>query len=207
MGSFAVEGLVTGATYNPDVRVLFLIGYSQQLQPFVLRMDGLTDTFTFNGTEQKIVLPIGFAQAEGITAVDENSYYFSSERFTNSNPPITLDAGLYRFNTADTIPGEENPEEPQQEDPPGGEDPGEDDSGQELIIFLNAGSKVVQYELNAESELFGRAIFDTAGRRISLTHANRIDSNSIDLSILESSIYYLTFYLQGRTISRPFFLH
>ncbi len=211
LGSFPVEGLVTGATYNLFSGALFLIGYSQQLQPFVLRLDGLTDMFSFNGTEQKTILPVGFSQAEGITYTDEKTYFFSSERFTNSNPPITLEAGLYKFITADTSPGEENPEEPTEgenpEEEPEGEDPDGEAEKEELLIFINAGSKVMQYELNSESELFGRAIFDTAGRRLSLSHANSIDTNTIDLSILESSVYYLTFYLQGRTVSKAFFLN
>jgi len=201
LGGYPSDGLVTGATYNVISGVLFLVGYSQQLQPFLLRMDELTTDFTFNSTLQKIPLPIGFAQVESIGYTDENTYYLSSERFTNDNPPITLDAGLFRFNTEDEIAGEENPEEPPPSDPPQSTE-----SGEELIVFIPQGSKELQYVLNVDVEVFGRAIFDVTGRRISNTHANQIVSTAIDLSIYRSAVYYLTFYIQGRTIAKPFIL-
>jgi hypothetical protein len=209
LGGFATDGLVTGATYNEFSKVLFLIGYSQQLQPFVLRIDGLTTAFTFNGTEQKTSLPIGFSQVEGITYTDENTYYFTSESFTNSNPPISLEAGLFRFTTNDTLPGEEEPEEP----PPGGENPEEPPPGEEntdkkdLIVFFSSGPRDLQYELNDSLEVFGRAIFDVSGRRITHSHANEIENSSIDLSIFRSGVYYLTFYVRGKTISKAFILN
>lgn len=201
ISGYMTDGLVTGATYNTLSEVLFLVGYSQQLQPFLIRMEALTDIFAFNATTVKIPLSIGFAQVESIANVDENTYYLTSERFTNDNPPITLDAGLFRFNTDDDISGEENPEEPPPIDPPEGL---EDDD--ELVIFIGQNSKEVQYNLDVDAELFGRAIFDLTGRRIHHAHANDIESNAIDLSVYNSAVYYLTFYLQGRTIAKPFIL-
>ena len=201
LGAYASEGLVTGAAYNDISGVLFLVGYSQQLQPFLLRMEELTAVFTFNASIQKIPLSIGFAQVEGISFTNENTYYLTSERFTNNNPPITLDAGLFRFTTNDSVPGEENPEEPAPEDPPQN-----DENQEELILFIPANSRELQYELNIDAEVFGRAIFDVTGRRIQHTHASDIESNAIDLSIYRSSVYYLTFYIQGRTIAKPFII-
>ncbi|MCW5515522.1 T9SS C-terminal target domain-containing protein [Muriicola sp. Z0-33] len=201
VGGYISDGLITGATYNVLSGVLFLVGYSQQLQPFLIRQDELTDEFSFSSTAEKIPLSVGFAQIESIAYSDENTYYLTSERFTNDNPPITLDAGIFSFNTNDDVIGEENPEEPPPVDPPvNGED------GEELIIFIAPNSKELQYSLNVDVELFGRAIFDVTGRRIHHTHANDIVSNTIDLSIFRSAVYYLTFYLQGRTIAKPFIL-
>ncbi len=198
---FISNGLVTGATYNTLSEVLYLVGYSQQLQPFLIRMEALTDLFAFNQSTEKIPLATGFAQIESIAYVDENTYYLSSEQFSNASPPITLDSGLFRFNTDDDISGEENPEEPPPIDPP--TDPEEDN---ELVIFIGQNSKEVQYNLDVDAELFGRAVFDVTGRRIHHAHANDIESNAIDLSIYNSAVYYLTFYLQGRTIAKPFIL-
>ena len=76
----------------------------------------------------------------------------------------------------------------------------------ELIIFRAFGSNELQYDLNSNAPLFGRAIFDITGKRVRHTHGSLIENNSIDLSGLGSSVYYLTFYLQGVTISKPFIL-
>jgi hypothetical protein len=165
-------------------------------------MEELTDVFAFNNSTMKLSLALGFAQVEGICYADENTYFLTSERFTNDNPPITLDAGLFRFTTEDGPREEENPEEPPPADPPiSGEEEEE-----ELVLFIAQGSRELQYELKVDTEVFGRAIFDVSGRRILNTHANDIESASIDLSVYHSAVYYLTFYLQGRTIAKPFIL-
>ena len=39
LGFYDVSGLVTGATYNNFSNVLMLLGYSSQLQPFIVRID------------------------------------------------------------------------------------------------------------------------------------------------------------------------
>lgn len=207
LSSFQVDGLVTGATFNDISQALFLIGYSTQLSPFVLRLDGLPSPFDFNGAEQKINLPIGFAQVEGITHVGINTYYVTSEQFINNNPPVVLEAGLFRFTTDDAPEEEENPEEPPAEEEPEDENPTGESVTDRLIIFRQRGSREVQYELNSDREVFGRAVFDAAGRIISHSHASEIETSSMDMSTYGSAVYYLTFYLQGRTISKPFILN
>ena len=194
MGFYDVSGLVTGAAYNKFSNVLMLLGYSSQLQPFIVRISELPKNFSFNGTEEKLGLGIGFSQVEGITYSDSNTYYVSSERYQNNLPPITLASQLYTFDT-DDAPQEtaETPADEEKEE-------------NELIIFRAFGSNELQYDLNSNAPLFGRAIFDITGKRVRHTHGSLIENNSIDLSGLGSSVYYLTFYLQGVTISKPFIL-
>ena len=194
MGFYDVSGLVTGAAYNKFSNVLMLLGYSSQLQPFIVRISELPINFSFNGTEEKLGLGIGFSQVEGITYSDSNTYYVSSERYQNNLPPITLASQLYTFDTDDA------PQET--EEPPIDSEKEEN----ELIIFRAFGSNELQYDLNSSAPLFGRAIFDITGKRVRHTHGSLIENNSIDLSGLGSSVYYLTFYLQGVTISKPFIL-
>jgi len=198
MGFYNVSGLVTGAAYNKFSNVLMLLGYSPQLQPFILRMDELTTNFSFNGTEEKTGLGIGFSQVEGITYSDSNTYYISSERFQNNVPPITLASQLYTFETNDAL---QEPEEPPIEIPI---DTVKVEN--ELVIYRTFGSNELQYDLNSSAPLFGRAIFDITGKRVRHTNGSLIENNSIDLSGLGSAVYYLTFYLQGITISKPFIL-
>jgi hypothetical protein len=194
LGFYDVSGLVTGATYNKFSNVLMLLGYSSQLQPFIVRISELPINFSFNGAEEKLGLGIGFSQVEGITYSDSNTYYVSSERYQNNLPPITLASQLYTFDTDDA------PQET--EEPPIDSEKEEN----ELIIFRAFGSNELQYDLNSSAPLFGRAIFDITGKRVRHTHGSLIENNSIDLSGLGSSVYYLTFYLQGVTISKPFLL-
>ena len=199
LGFYNASGLVTGAAYNKFSNVLMLLGYSPQLQPFIVRMDELTTNFSFNGTEVKTGLEIGFSQVEGITYSDSNTYYISSERYQNNLPPIILASQLYTFDTDDTP---QEPEEPPIEIPI--------DSAKvenELIIYRTFGSNELQYDLISNAPLFGRAIFDITGKRVRHTHGSLIENNRIDLSGLGSAVYYLTFYLQGVTISKPFILN
>ena len=81
-----------------------------------------------------------------------------------------------------------------------------DKANNELIIYRIFGSKELQYDLYSNAPLFGRAIFDITGKRVRHTPGNLIENNSIDLTGLGSAVYYLTFYLQGETITKPFIL-
>jgi hypothetical protein len=198
IGFYDVSGLVTGATYNKSSNVLMLLGYSTQLQPFVVRIAEPSASLFFNGTEEKLDLGIGFSQVEGITHSDYNTYFISSERYQNNFPSITLAPQLYRFH--DKEASQENQELPIEIPSDNGQ------ADNELIIYRSIGSKELQYDLNSNTPLFGRAIFDITGKRVRHTPGNLIENNSIDLSGLESAVYYLTFYLQGVTITKPFIL-
>ncbi len=206
LGSTQFSGLVTAATYNNVTNVLYLLGYSQLLQPFLVRYEDPPGPFSFSGNGEFSNLNIGLAQTEAITFVDANIYYITSERFVSSSPPISLEASLYRLETEDDLmePG------PIIEDPPPGLPPEDDPDSlpeenlDELILYREFGSSLLQYELNIEDDLFGRAIFDTAGRRVHYTEEREIVGNSIDISNLERAVYYITFYMRSKIISKPF---
>lgn len=196
VASLSVNGLVTAATYNEATEVLYLLGYSQLLQPFLYKVENLNSIAGFSSGGEKINLNIGFAQAEGLTNVSENRYLFSSEEFFSSSPPLALAATLYGFNTTDFVE-EENPGE-------GNPPPVEGDGG--LSFYIPFGEKLLEYSLDTPEEIQARAIFDTSGRRVNYLVGNEIQGSSIDLSTLGSAVYYLTFYLPTKTISKPFFL-
>lgn len=74
-------GLITGGTYNPLSGKLFLVGYSQTLQPFVWKCEDFTGNDVFSMTNTQTFLPASFnvEKTEAITFVDENNYYILSE--------------------------------------------------------------------------------------------------------------------------------
>jgi len=202
-GQYSVNGLITGATFNTYSNILYLIGYSQLLQPFTVRIADINLDEIFNDSTQRSSLSIGLGQTEAITYTTENRYYISSEYFSSNTPAITLQATLFLLVTNDSMV-EEDPRPPDNPD----EDPKEPEKdNQELVIYRAPGSRLLEYELTTDSAIFGRAIFDTLGRRIRYTNANSIEDNTIDLSELHSAQYYLTFYLQGKTIAQPFVLY
>lgn len=189
IGAYPVNGLVTGASFNPGTQVLYLTGYSKFLLPFVVRADQLETESIFSGTVEKKELNLGFLQAEGITFINDNHYLFSSEKFTNNSPMITSESRLFSFDTTD-----ETIKEPL---------PKEDKQG--LLIFKRFGARELEYEI--QGEILGRAIFDTNGRRINYILGKDIRENTVNLATLNSAIYYLTFYTDNGIVSAPFWMN
>ncbi len=209
IASYAANGLITGGTFNPSTSELHLVGYSQQLVPFLIRVPDLSGDFNFTAGTEKLGLNLSFGQVEAITHGEENEYYISSERFSLEQPPVTLSSQLFYYQ-----PDTDTPEEPKDEEDPVEEEPIDDEDGLEdpldspestsFILFRELGSKLLQYTVPTENTVFGRAIFDTTGRRIRFTHGIDIRTNAIDLTGLESGVYYLSLYLSGDTVSKPF---
>ncbi|MEJ1222439.1 T9SS C-terminal target domain-containing protein [Sediminicola sp. 1XM1-17] len=189
IGDYPVNGLVTGASFNPDTEVLYLIGYSKFLLPFTVRADNLGSENLFSGSVVKKELNLGFLQVEGITYRDENHYYFSSERFTSNSPMITSESRLFSFDTSDNVIVEPAPVE--------------DKHG--LRIYKRFGSNELEYDIN--SEILGRAIFDGNGRRVKYILGKDIRENTVNLATLSSAIYYLTFYTDKGIVSAPFWMN
>jgi len=202
LGSYAVGGLVTGATYNSQSNVLFIIGYTSFLGPFIVRFDNLTDTSIFGGTVERTSLNIGIAQVEGIAHVGVNTYFFSSEYFSNDAPLITSESRLFSFTTQDEAVEEGNPGENPEIENPEIENP--DVEKEQLILYKTFGSSILGYDLQTKERIWGRAIFDTSGRRVHYVAGTDLEGDSIDLSALRSGVYYLTFYIGEGIMSKPF---
>jgi hypothetical protein len=94
-------GLITGGTYNPLTAKLYLVGYSNMLQPFVWQCEGFSGSDTFSGTNTKTMLSsLGFEQTETIAYVDANRYFITSESFSNI---ISNYAKAIAFSTNDAV--------------------------------------------------------------------------------------------------------
>jgi hypothetical protein len=202
-GNFQSNGLITGAVFNEATGTTYLCGYDLVLQPFLVRIEHFDIEAPFAGTPLKTKLEFGLGQVEAITNIDAGRYFFSTEKFVNSMPPVSLAASLYAFHVT-----EDGTAQPPANPPSGQEPPDTGDSGKtELLIYTPYGSREVEYQLNRSEPLYGRAIFDMQGRRILFTHAAEIENPVMDLSALESAVYNLVFFLEGKTLAKPFFLN
>jgi hypothetical protein len=79
--TYNVGGLITGATYIQDKRVVALCGYSTTLQPFIYLLYDFDGDNFFGGNKRKLNLSLNFHQIEGITTVNGLDYYISNEHF------------------------------------------------------------------------------------------------------------------------------
>ncbi len=196
VGEYSINGMVTGATYSSEAASLLVIGYSSLLEPFALKVEGGIPNNIFDGNVEEIELGIGFAQIEGVTYIDENRYFISSERFINNNLGIALDPLLFALQLSN---GEED-----EISPPEIVEPSPEPTGQVLVISRPFDSNMLVYSLTSEKPVLARAIFDSSGRMVQRRVGKEIENNTIDLSFFKSAVYYLTLYLGDEIISEPF---
>ncbi len=100
------NGLITGGTYNPATGKLYLVGYTNVLQPFVWDCEDFNTADVFSGTNTQTQLStLGQEQAESITFIDDNNYYITSESFsfTAGGFMFSDNAKLISFTTNDEV--------------------------------------------------------------------------------------------------------
>lgn len=80
--SLPVEGLVTGACFQPQSRLLVLSGYNSFCSPFVFLAYDFEDQSFHLGQHQRIPLSNGLGcQTEAITTLDGLHYFLTCEKF------------------------------------------------------------------------------------------------------------------------------
>ena len=93
--SSAVNGLITGATYLPNKRLIILSGYSSLLQPFMYLLFDFEGTDFFSSFQQKINPSLNFHQVEGVSTSNGIDVYLTNEYFSQSF--ITNQQKLHKF--------------------------------------------------------------------------------------------------------------
>lgn len=83
---YDVDGLVTGATFLEDYRLVALSGYSSSLQPFIFLLYDFTGNEFFGGNKRKISVGLPFHQVEGIATGNGLKFYLTNEKFYQ--PPV-----------------------------------------------------------------------------------------------------------------------
>jgi hypothetical protein len=83
-GTLDVQGLITGATYLEDKRLIALCGYTAVLQPFLYLLYDFIGTDFTSGNKRRMGLNLSFHQVEGIATNNGLKYYLSNEYFSQS---------------------------------------------------------------------------------------------------------------------------
>lgn len=84
--NFNVDGLITGATFLEDKKLIVLSGYSQVLQPFLFLLYDFENQNFFNGNKRKILLNMSMHQVEGVATEDGLTYFVTNEKLGQSIP-------------------------------------------------------------------------------------------------------------------------
>lgn len=74
-----VKGLITGATYLPQKKLIVLCGYSKTVQPFLYLLYDYKESNFLSGNKRKINIALPFHQIEGIATQDGLHYYVTNE--------------------------------------------------------------------------------------------------------------------------------
>jgi len=95
--TFDISGLITGATYQEDKKLVVLTGYSTLLQPFFYLLYDFSGHSFFGGNKRKISMSsMGFHQVEGIATSNGLDYFASNENFVRA-PLINVSQKLHKF--------------------------------------------------------------------------------------------------------------
>lgn len=170
-------GLITGGTYNMATRKLYLVGYTEFLQPFIWVSESFNTNNVFSGTNTQTQLSsLGQEQAEAITFVDENNYLVTSESFAITVGSFTVsdDAKLISFTTSDQTLNNTNLD------------------SSTLILYPNPVSHILKVK---SSEMVSIEIFDTK-----LTRIYSGNSPTIDVSEFSQGIYIVKIHLKSNRI-------
>jgi hypothetical protein len=94
--SYNIKGLITGATYVQDKKLIALSGYSKRLSPFIYLLYDYKNSSFFSGNKRKIKIALPFHQVESIATQNGRNYYLTNENFVRK-PIINSPQQLHSF--------------------------------------------------------------------------------------------------------------
>lgn len=96
LATLNVNGLITGATYHPEKKLIALCGYSKKLKPFIYLISNLKNLAFAKANQRKIQLKLPFHQVEAISTTNGVDFYLTNERFSQKIIG-TIEQQLHRF--------------------------------------------------------------------------------------------------------------
>ncbi|KUJ61655.1 hypothetical protein AR687_12000 [Flavobacteriaceae bacterium CRH] len=100
--SLDVKGLVTGAAYLEDKRLIALCGYSKIGKPFIYLLYDFNNHDFLSGNKRKIDLQLSFHQIEGIATKDGLHYYLTNESLVRK-PLLNVPQQIHRFDLSSVL--------------------------------------------------------------------------------------------------------
>jgi hypothetical protein len=94
--SLDTKGLVTGATYLEDKKLIVLCGYSKHGKPFLYLLYDFKDHDFLSGNKRRIDLQLSFHQIEGIATNDGLHYYLTNEALVRK-PVLNVHQQIHYF--------------------------------------------------------------------------------------------------------------
>ena len=94
--SWDVNGLITGAVYLEDQRIIVLSGYSERLKPFLYLLYDYDGSDFISGNKRKIEVLLPYHQIEGIATTNGIKYFITNEYFS-TEPLIKTRQKIHLF--------------------------------------------------------------------------------------------------------------
>lgn len=179
--AYDVSGLITGATYMEDKKIVVLTGYSSLLQPFFYLLYDFNGHDFFSGNKRKVGMSsMGFHQAEGIATSNGLDYFVSNEKFVQA-PIVNVSQKLHKF---DLSPYLQNYLENQSLSTV------QNDIRSRIRVYPNPAGDILYIEI--EPGLIGIQynFIDMNGRNAQSGILNS-ERNKLDISRLQSGIYVI----------------
>ena len=84
ISSFNSNGLITGATFNPERNRIVLTGYTKTLSPFLYLISNFQKDDFFSGEQQRLKINKRFLQTESVAFISSTKIAITSEQFNHS---------------------------------------------------------------------------------------------------------------------------
>ncbi|GGB73980.1 hypothetical protein GCM10007424_12350 [Flavobacterium suaedae] len=173
----SVEGLITGATYLEDKKLVVLSGYDSSFLPFFYLLYDYDENDFFTGNKRKIQVSTSFHQVEGIATSNGTDYYLSNERIqhpTLGTIPQKLhyyDLSVYLENYLQGTAGTES------------------FKANNVKVYPNPATGTITVTMPEHIQNTGYTIYDMTGRVILKDTFSK--TTSIDISVLQPATYII----------------
>ncbi len=97
VSTYDTQGMITDANYDRQNEQIFLTGYDNRLNPFIIRLAGYAGIDFFSGSVDRISVSNQAVQIEGITRASSTRYFMTSETFNYGSTNIP--GKLFAFNS------------------------------------------------------------------------------------------------------------
>ncbi|WP_116788327.1 T9SS type A sorting domain-containing protein [Flavobacterium psychrotrophum] len=173
LGSYDIDGLITGATWLEDRHMVALCGYSNILSPFIYLLYDFSGEDFFGGNKRKIGFSESFTQVEAITTNDGKNYYLSNEHFQRA-PLVNTTQKLFSVNLSSYLDGYLSRFDAVLE--------------QAVTLYPNPAGSTVNLDLSTQAVGKEYTISDMAGKIVANgTLTNK--TNTLDISTFAAGIY------------------